>query len=120
MFLAISLCMGGDWLGELMGVLVGHLCAPLFNSLLHYMSMAVRHQRTAPCGCLHMPLPPRLHAMMPSMPEIAAPKRPNKACAVKCVLSSVPSIWYLCRALHSPPHLQRAGMVPLHNDELGD
>ena len=27
-FLAISLCMGGDWLGELMGVLVGHLCAP--------------------------------------------------------------------------------------------
>ena len=58
-FLVISLCMGGDWLGELMGVLVGHLCAPKSQDLLHCMtSAAMLQQRRA----LHALLTRATHA----------------------------------------------------------
>lgn len=32
--MGLSLAMGGDWMSDLLGILVGHLCAPTYPSCL--------------------------------------------------------------------------------------
>lgn len=35
--MALSLAMGGDWISDLLGIVVGHLCAPLLVSAFHVL-----------------------------------------------------------------------------------